>query len=261
MKKWAEIEDGVFVQRYDSQGNEIGQDFLVNTYTEEKQENPFMAMDSAGNFVVAWQSWEQDGDGEGIYAQRFDSNGNKIGQEFQVNTYTKGRQSNPLVVMNDAGDFLIAWYEWGNNWEKDGRNSGIFAQLFDSNGNKLGQEFQVKAYTEEDIKSDSIIGVSIASYDMDMDAAGNFVIAWEMMELGVEEDIVGIPVNSEIFAQRYDSKGNKVGQEFQVNKYTKSFQSSPSVAMDDAGNFVIAWESRGQDGSDYGVYAGQYKLQ
>ena len=48
-----------------------------------------------------------------------------------------------------------------------------------------------------------------------------------------------------------------VGPEFRVNTYTTSTQASPSVASDPNGNFVVVWQSDGQDGSGYGVY-GQF---
>src|SRR5262245_33868384 len=41
-----------------------------------------------------------------------------------------------------------------------------------------------------------------------------------------------------------------VGSEFQVNTYTSYFQSSPSVAVDASGNFVVVWASGGGFGSD-----------
>ena len=40
------------------------------------------------------------------------------------------------------------------------------------------------------------------------------------------------------------------GGDFQINSYTTGFQSVPSVAMDDAGRFVVVWESMGSPGSD-----------
>ncbi len=38
------------------------------------------------------------------------------------------------------------------------------------------------------------------------------------------------------------------GPEFQVNTYTTGDQESPDVAMDGAGNFIVVWQSYGQDG-------------
>ena len=48
------------------------------------------------------------------------------------------------------------------------------------------------------------------------------------------------------------------GAEFRVNSYTTDFQQIPAVALDDAGDFVIVWNSAGQDGSNDGVYAQRY---
>ncbi len=48
------------------------------------------------------------------------------------------------------------------------------------------------------------------------------------------------------------------GSQFQVNTYTTGNQKDASVAMDSAGDFVVAWQSNGNDGSEYGVYAQRY---
>ena len=57
------------------QGNEI----LVNTTTLNTQSNPAVAIRSTGEFVVTWDSWYQDGGDRGVYTQRFDALGNKVG--------------------------------------------------------------------------------------------------------------------------------------------------------------------------------------
>ena len=58
-----------------------------------------------------------------------------------------------------------------------------------------------------------------------------------------------------IFAQRYDGTGSGVGREFQVNAYTLEGQTNPAVCCDAAGNFIVAWESDGEDGSQLGIFA------
>ncbi|HLA63184.1 MAG TPA: hypothetical protein VK610_02065, partial [Rhodothermales bacterium] len=45
------------------------------------------------------------------------------------------------------------------------------------------------------------------------------------------------------------------GSEFHVNTYTTSDQTLPAVAMATGGAFVVVWESDGQDGDSYGVFA------
>jgi hypothetical protein len=62
---------GVFARRFGSTGIPQSPDFQVNTYTLGYQGSPAAAMIGSGNFVVAWKSIGQDGDIDGIFAQRF----------------------------------------------------------------------------------------------------------------------------------------------------------------------------------------------
>jgi hypothetical protein len=43
----------------------------VNTYTTSFQDSPRVAASPAGNLVVVWESFYQDGSGEGVFAQRY----------------------------------------------------------------------------------------------------------------------------------------------------------------------------------------------
>lgn len=61
---------------------------------------------------------------DGVSAQRFDSTGNKLGTELQVNTYTVGVQGFPAVT-GDRDSFVITWMSDG----EDGR-FGIFGQRY-----------------------------------------------------------------------------------------------------------------------------------
>src|SRR5262245_26268273 len=46
--------------------------------------------------------------------------------------------------------------------------------------------------------------------------------------------------------------------EFKVNRTSDSDQRNPVIASDFDGNFVVVWNSQGQDGSGLGVYAQKY---
>ena len=66
-----------------AQGDPLGPEFRVNTYTTEYQGIPSVAADSSGNFVVVWTSTSpQDGSYQGIFGQRFASSGAPLGPEF-----------------------------------------------------------------------------------------------------------------------------------------------------------------------------------
>ena len=52
--------------------------------------------------------------------------------------------------------------------------------------------------------------------------------------------------------------GSPLGPEFRVNTYTTSAQDRVSVAADLSGNFLVVWDSVGQDGSLTGVFGQRY---
>ena len=61
---------GVSGRRFNAAGGAIGGEFQVNAYTTSSQSGTAVAADGSGNFVVTWQSGDQDGSGLGIIARR-----------------------------------------------------------------------------------------------------------------------------------------------------------------------------------------------
>ncbi|WP_305038528.1 Ig-like domain-containing protein [Halomonas alkalisoli] len=187
-----------------------------------------------GGFVQVWSS--NDGSGWGIFAQRYDDEGDASGSEFQVNTYTTNSQQYSSVASLSDGGFVVTWSSWG----QDGSGQGIFAQRYDAAGDAVGSEFQVNTYTGNDQRYSSVAALS----------DGGFVVTWSsLFQDGSGEGI---------FAQRYDAAGDAVGGEFQVNTYTASDQLWSSVAALSDGGFVVTWSSLSQDGSGYGIFAQRY---
>lgn len=229
---------GVYAQRYNFAASPQGVEFLVNTTTKDNQRSPVATMDSAGNFVVAWESNGQDGSSKGIYAQRYDSSGVAEGGEFLVNTTTINTQALPSIGMDPSGDFAIAW----DSYRQDGSGDGIYAQRYDPEGHAEGGEFRVNTTISGDQRRPAV----------KMDAAGNFVVAWT----SYTQDGSG----RGIYAQRYDPAGMPVGGEIRVNTTTANDQNYAAVAVDASGDFVVTWQSYAQDGSRYGVYAQRYDV-
>jgi len=159
-----------------------------------------------------------------------------LGPEFRVNTYTTDTQYSPAVASDAAGNFIVVWTSLG----QDGSSYGVFGQRYASSGTPLGAEFRVNAYTTGAQGYPSVAA----------DPSGNFVVVWQ--SLGQDGSAYGI------FGQRYASSGAPQGPEFRVNTYTTSYQRGPSVAADSSGNFVVVWQSLGQDGSAYGIFGQRY---
>jgi hypothetical protein len=230
---------GVFARRYDGNGMALADQFQVNAYTTGSQASPSVAADAAGNFVVVWADYAaHDGNGSGVFAQRYDGSGSPIGSELQVNTYTTGDQAGfPAVAASTGGDFVVTWSSYG----QDGRGFGIFAQRFDSNGMADGSEFQVNGYTTNDQRFARIAA----------DSSGNFVVVWRGS--GDQDGSY-----AGVFGRRYDGNGVPQGGEFQVNSYTTNDQLGASVAFDPTGDFVVVWSSDLQDGSSAGAFGKRY---
>jgi hypothetical protein len=80
-----------------------------------------------------------------------------------------------------------------------------------------------------------------------MHATGNFHVFWQSDEQ--DGSLWGI------FGQSFDQDGAPTGDEFQFNTYSIEEQMMPAAAIDEDGDFLVAWMSNGQDGSAHGIYA------
>jgi hypothetical protein len=69
---------GIFGQRYDSAGRASGNEFQINSFTTGHQGFASVAATGTNQFVVAWESPQQDGSGDGVFGQRLDFSGPTI---------------------------------------------------------------------------------------------------------------------------------------------------------------------------------------
>jgi hypothetical protein len=226
---------GILAQRFDANGTRLGAEFQVNSYTFGYQTRPAVATDALGNFVIAWESAFSGGtdhSGYSIHAQRFSAGGTPLGSEFQVNTYTTNNQYNPSVASDAQGDFVVAWESYGSSGT-DTSEFSVQAQRFDDTGAPVGAQFQVNSLT----------GYSQRLPAVASDSNGGFVVVWQ--SFWVPGDITG-----SIQGQRFSADGSGLGSEFTVNTYTWTAQTSPRVASDALGNFVVVWRGMGSSGTD-----------
>jgi len=175
-----------------------------------------VASSSAGDFIVVWQSFMQDGSGNGVFGQRFGPTGLPLGTEFRVNSYLPGDQDRAAVASDGAGNFVVVWSSAG----QDGSGDGVFGQRYSSAGLPLGPEFRVNSAT---------LGVQDLP-DVAADPAGSFVVVWLQ--------------GSQVFGQRFASSGSPLGPEFRVNTTSAFSMMHPVAAMDGQGAFVVVWESK-----------------
>jgi len=204
------------------QGNPVGPEFRINTFTTNSQYVPATAAAAGGDFVVVWQSVLQDGSLTGVFGQRYASSGVPLGPEYRVNTFVTGYQRRAAVAADASGDFVVVW----TSLTQDGSMEGVFGQRYASPGAPQGPEFRVNTYTTSDQTVPAVAS----------DSSGNFVAVW--LSYGQDGS------NQGVYGQRYASTGVPLGPEFRVNTYTTASQRNPSVASDSVGNFVVFWEDQ-----------------
>jgi hypothetical protein len=233
---------GVLARRFDANDDPVGTEFRVNTYTTGIQGTSSVAFDGDGNFVIVWYSDGSSGtdsSDSSIQGQRYDSDGDPAGTEFQINTYTTDFQRLPAVAVASDGDFVVVWDTDGaTDTDPDESVRGL---RFDQSGDAVGTEFMVNTYTTD----------TQGAADVAFEASGGFVVAF-FSYLSAESDNY-----NGIAARRFDADGNPLGPQFQVNSYTTGIQADPSVAALSGGGFVVVWDSAGTTDSDgnYGIAA------
>jgi Ca2+-binding RTX toxin-like protein len=200
----------------------VGGETLVTGagYSQQTVPPASIASDDAGNFVVVYIDQSPD---QNVYAQRYNADGVAQGDKIMIGP-VRQFNSQPQVAMNGDGNFVVTYMSEFNYYGID----YIFAQRFDANGVKQGDPIEVNNFDLPGEDRNSTVAIA---------ANGDFVVAWTR---------VGESSN-EIFARRYDASGVAQGDEFLVFSTTTSNVVYSSAAMDDSGNFVIAWSSTGDN--------------
>ncbi len=225
-------------QRYSDDGNALGSQFQINTYTTAVQERSAVAV-TPGGFVVLWQSPGSDnGDTSSfsVQGQRFATDGSALGSQFQVNSYTTHNQVLPAVAVDADGDFVVVFRSNGS-YRDDTSDASIQGQRYSSDGSALGSQFQVNSYTTD---WQSIPEVAVAP-------DGDFVVVWRSYGGDVDTS------QTSIQGQRFGADGSALGSQFLVNSYTPGNQTNLAVAMDSDGDFIVVWDSHSDHGDTSGA--------
>lgn len=228
-----QIISDIFARRFTWFYLALGRQFRVNTTRGGDPENPKIAVDGGGNFVIVWGTVSAESP---IYGQRFDAGGNALGGEFAVSTPSSGEGFSPItldsdsieVAANEAGEFMVAWKSDGAFGDPD-NNDKIFGRHYDSSGNPTTPgEFVIQSNLTENTGRNY---PAIAA-----DGLGNFIVVWSE---------VGGAGNYGVRARRFDAGGSPIGTEITVTGTPNAIL--PKVAADALGNFVVVWEHPGDE--------------
>jgi hypothetical protein len=226
----------IYGQKYSSTGIPIGLNFKVNDDAGTRdQHSPVVAMDSSGDFVIAWQDYRDAVFYLGyvwldtrIYAQICNSSGTPMGSNFRVGNITGvSLQESPAIAVGNSGSFVITWHV--NHcyylFPAPCLANNIYAQRYSINGTPLGSNFRVNDDTSS---SSNFLAFPAAA----MDASGNFVITWRDTRN-----------NQDVYAQRFNSSGDILGNNYIVpyRRYISFGQTYPAVDANTS-NIYFTWQ-------------------
>ena len=135
-------------------------EILVNTFTNNFQINPTIAVLNNSNLVVVWGSYNQANSNsmQDVFGQLLSPTGQKIGGEFLVNQFTTYNQRTPSVAALAGGGFVVTWVSEQQRRLATALNTNstyvrsastltpsvdVYARLFNASGAASGNEFLV----------------------------------------------------------------------------------------------------------------------
>lgn len=223
---------GIYQQRFNEDGDPLGIETPVNTYTVGSQDLPQVAALSDGGWVVVWVSFGQDGPGYDIYQQRYNKEGATVGGETRVNVADTGME--PIVTALPGGGWLVVWQSTDG---QDTSGEGVYLRRYDASGN---------AATADDVQVNTFTTGSQSQPKVTVLKNGGWVVTW----VSANQDGSG----EGVYQQAYSASGATVGSETRVNTYTTLDQNNPKVDALADGGWVVTWQSSFQDGANGGIY-------
>jgi hypothetical protein len=222
--------DDVFMRRWDSEGNPLGDPVQVNTTVDEPQKKARVAVSGDGSFLVIFQSFEPAPGGVDrimVRSQAYDADGNAVGPEELLSTTMT---LDPSDVFADVAALRTA----------DG-SSGGYAVVWKSNQATGGD-------TNDSIEGCmvSAVGVPGTQFQVNSDAAGNQ--NWpSVTELEDGGFLAVWDVNNDIWGRRFNAAGAPQGNDFQINTFADAAPRDTDVAIGWDGRVLVVWEDAGDD--------------
>lgn len=266
----------IVARRFDHSGEPIdANEFQVNTTSEGNQTDPAVAIGAAGSVMIVWQGPGRAG--TDVFARLFDPNGQPLTGELPVNVDTLGQCACPRVAAGMSGTFVVVWEVrpadtdgvvsvWGQlfdalaarrgtefliaqeawpcrypdvamdaagnfavTWLVDRTNRSVDGRLFDRDGVALSETIEVS-----EIDFSSITRPSIA-----MNSEGYFIVAWDG-----DPNLASL---DDIHVRCFGPNGAPRSGQILVNVACDGAQQWPRVAMNDANEAVVVWQSDSDD--------------
>jgi hypothetical protein len=122
----------VRARQFNGAGTPTNSEFEINPADDAHQTDAKVAT-GGGQFAVAWSRGPSDGSGWDVFAQLYNNDGTKDGDELTINEsvvgLNSGHQRYPSIAMNETSETVIVW-----SGEGSGDHLGVFGRRFESDG-------------------------------------------------------------------------------------------------------------------------------
>lgn len=216
------------------QGEGLSELLVLSDLTDDFRGRPFCAAAPFGSGVAAWSEAD------------LPCSGGCVG----IRTFTPlGVFTREVSVANEDPEH--GGYLHGAAVGLDGASSLVWVKGIGSN------HFTIRTRSFREDRSPVSLDVFVADARRTADtlvradvatlASSDLALVWNTEGQDAEGNAV--------FARIISQDGSRLGGSFLVNDHQLGDQITPTVAADDEGRFVVAWDSVGQDGSGHGIYA------
>jgi hypothetical protein len=212
--------DDIFCRGYNSDGNAVGDEFIVNSITAADQVEPTIAMGADGEFIVVWISEDvPEPNMKAVCGQSYDSNGNTIGGEIRINDQNSVCRY-PTAAINDNNEAVVVWV-------KHTSTPSVWIRHFDLDGTEPNKTLSKKV-------NESPHYSSLTEPDICMDDEGNYFIAWDGDPNYSSED--------SIYVRSYHKSHVEWHGQYEINTGTMNYCQNPAICYIGDGEFVVLWE-------------------
>jgi Ca2+-binding RTX toxin-like protein len=208
----------------------MGNEFRVNTYQGDWQENPTILTFADGGFMIVWDSFYSNYDTEVdvtyLAGQRYDASGRRVGNEIVFDAVAECSSENANITLLSDGSYVVV-YEFANNDPIITNNAVIYANVYNANGTKRAE---VRVDSADSNVNEALQPTVFAT------ANGGFRVMWR------EDRSTG--GFDRIMTRAFDRDGDALGPSRVANVNQDEFDQEHPVSVTlENGSTITAWRS------------------
>ncbi|MQY80473.1 MAG: T9SS type A sorting domain-containing protein [Bacteroidetes bacterium] len=223
-----------YLQLYDSSGQRIGNNLIVNDSVMNQTSKPSVFFDDFENYRVFWSqgNWDK----TSVFYQKYSGSGEKIGVNQLLNPENFfNHEYAPLVAKNSRGEFVVALTA---NVDHDPISNYLDAYVrhFDRNGAPKGPPIRVD--DDEGQKEQRITDICYNLKD-------NLLVVW------IDRREVVDGMFAQVYAQLYNADGvplNRNRQIAPIDSFYTGGVADAEIVLLPGDQFQISWEAWRQGG-------------